>query len=120
MFKLLEIVDGNVIREHKPGEKSFRIGRNPGNDLQPDDPSVSGNHAVIRLSPSPYLDDALEMSIEDLGSTNGTRVNGKPVSKHNLKHGDLLVMGGLHLKIVDEQTLALEGTRILLREEERV
>lgn len=118
MFKLLEIVDGNVIREYSLSGNMFRIGRNPGNDLQPDDASVSGTHAIINLSPSPYMEDMQEIRIEDLGSTNGTLVNGKPINNQKLKHGDMLAMGALHLKVVDEQTLALGGTRILLREEE--
>lgn len=52
MYKLLQIVEGNVVSEHPLGGELFRIGRNPGNQLQPDDPSVSGNHALIRVSPS--------------------------------------------------------------------
>ena len=117
MYKLLQVVDGNVVSEHPLRDKSFRIGRNPGNDLQPDDASVSGSHAVIRLMPSVYLEDVQEVVVEDLGSTNGTRVNGRPVSRQLLKHGDMLRMGTLVLKFIDEQALALEGTRILLQEE---
>ena len=118
MFKLLEIVDGNVIREHRLTGNLFRIGRNPGNELQPDDASVSGAHAVINLTPSPYMEEAQEIDIEDLGSTNGTLVNGQPIKKQGLKHGDMIVMGTLQFKLVDEQTLALGGTRILLQEGE--
>jgi pSer/pThr/pTyr-binding forkhead associated (FHA) protein len=118
MYKLLEIIDGNVIREHLLSGERFRIGRNPGNDLQPDDPSVSGNHAAISLVPNDYLDDAQDVVIEDLGSTNGTRVNGTRVTQQRLKHGDMLAMGTLQMKLVDEQTLALGGTRILLQDDE--
>jgi pSer/pThr/pTyr-binding forkhead associated (FHA) protein len=117
MYKLLEMVDGNVIREHNLSVDLFRIGRNPGNDLQPDDPSVSGNHATIRLVPIEYLDDAHEVVIEDLGSTNGTLVNGNPVKQKRLKHGDMLAMGTLRFKLVDEQALALGGTRILVEDD---
>lgn len=117
MYKLLQVADGNVISEHPLRGASFRIGRNPGNDLQPDDASVSGSHAVIRLMPSVYLEDVQEVIVEDLGSTNGTRVNGRPVSRQLLKHGDMLHLGTLVLKFIDEQALALEGTRILLQEE---
>lgn len=118
MYKLLEIVDDNVTREHPLNEEVFTIGRNPGNQLQPDDTSVSGKHASISLTPSPYLDGTMEVSVEDLDSTNGTRVNGKPVKKQLLKHGDMLALGSLNLKFIDEQALALGGTRILLPEEE--
>ena len=118
MYKLLEIVDDNVTREHRLSEDVFSIGRNPGNQLQPDNASVSGNHASISLTPSRYLDGTMEVSVEDLDSTNGTLVNGKRVKKQLLKHGDMLAMGSLNLKFIDEQALALGGTRILLQEDE--
>ena len=118
MYKLLEIVDGNVTTEHRLKEGVFAIGRNPDNQLQPDNSSVSGNHATIALTPSPYLDGTMEVSVEDLDSTNGTLVNGKRVKKQLLKHGDMLALGSLNLKFIDEQALALGGTRILLQEYE--
>jgi pSer/pThr/pTyr-binding forkhead associated (FHA) protein len=116
MYKLLEIADGNVIREHNLTEGVLRIGRNPGNEFQPDDASVSGNHAEITVTPSPYMDAAMDIRIEDLGSTNGTRINGTAVTKQLLKHGDMLTLGALTLKFIDENALALDGTRILLTE----
>jgi pSer/pThr/pTyr-binding forkhead associated (FHA) protein len=118
MYKLLEMVDGNVTREHLLQEGVFRIGRNPGNQLQPDNASVSGNHACLSLTASPYLDGSMEVSVEDLDSTNGTLVNGKPIRKQLLMHGDMLALGSLNLKFIDEQALAVGGTRILLQEDE--
>jgi pSer/pThr/pTyr-binding forkhead associated (FHA) protein len=117
MFKLLQIVEGNLVSEHPLHAPQFTIGRNPGNDLQPDDASVSGNHAVVKVTPSTYAEDVLEASVEDLGSTNGTRVNGRPIERQLLKHGDVLSLGTLVLKFIDEQALGLEGTRILLAED---
>ncbi len=117
MFKLLQIVDGNVVAEHALTETALTIGRKPGNTLQPDDASISGHHARIRLVPSAYLEDSLEATLEDLDSTNGTLVNGKPVHRHLLKHGDTLTIGTLTFRFIDEQALALEGTRILLQED---
>jgi pSer/pThr/pTyr-binding forkhead associated (FHA) protein len=119
MYKLLQIVDGNVISEHPLTAGVFRIGRKQGNELQPDDASVSGNHAAISMTPSAYMDDMQEISVEDLGSTNGTFVNGQRVKQQLLKHGDILTMGALSLKFIDEQALALGGTRILLKEDEQ-
>jgi pSer/pThr/pTyr-binding forkhead associated (FHA) protein len=116
MYKLLEVSDGNVIREHTLTEGILRIGRNPGNDIQPDDASVSGSHAAISVTPSPYMDDVMDVRIEDLGSTNGTRINGTVVKKQLLKHSDMVTLGTLTLKFIDENALALDGTRILLTE----
>jgi pSer/pThr/pTyr-binding forkhead associated (FHA) protein len=117
MYKLLQIVEGNVIGEHPLSGEVFHIGRRAGNQLQPDDASVSGNHAVIRVVPSPYSDAVEDVTVEDLGSTNGTRVNGQPVARQRLKHGDMLALGTLTLKFIDERALAVEGTRILLQED---
>jgi pSer/pThr/pTyr-binding forkhead associated (FHA) protein len=117
VYKLLQIVEGNVVSEHPLGRGLFRIGRNPGNQLQPDEPSVSGNHAVLNVTSSAYAVDMLDVTVEDLGSTNGTRVNGKRVTRQRLKHGDILSLGALVLKFIDGQALGLDGTRILLQED---
>jgi len=117
MFKLLQIVGGNVVAEHELSEAPLTIGRHPGNSLQPDDASVSGRHASITVVPSAYLDDCMEVKLEDLGSTNGTLVNDQPVRSHLLKHGDRVTIGTLEFKFIDEQVLALGGTRILLQDD---
>ena len=62
------------------------IGRKPGNDIQIDNLSVSGRHAQVIT----ILEDSF---LEDLGSTNGTYVNGKLVKKHALENGDKITLG---------------------------
>jgi pSer/pThr/pTyr-binding forkhead associated (FHA) protein len=62
------------------------IGRKPNNDIHIDNLSVSGKHAQVIT----ILDDSF---LEDLGSTNGTYVNGKLVKKHALDHGDNITLG---------------------------
>jgi pSer/pThr/pTyr-binding forkhead associated (FHA) protein len=62
------------------------IGRKPGNDIQIDNLSVSGRHAQVIT----ILEDSF---LEDLGSTNGTYVNGKLVKKHALENGDNITLG---------------------------
>jgi pSer/pThr/pTyr-binding forkhead associated (FHA) protein len=62
------------------------IGRNPNNDIHIDKLSVSGKHARIIT----ILEDSF---LEDLGSTNGTYVNGKLVKKYALGHGDNITLG---------------------------
>ncbi len=54
------------------------------------DPEVSRRHAKVRS-----LDEAL--AIEDLGSTNGTFVNGQRVTRATLKEGDRLGVGRVEL-----------------------
>jgi len=62
------------------------IGRKPNNHITIDNLSVSGKHAhVITIVEDSFL--------EDLGSTNGTYVNGKLVKKHILESGDNITFG---------------------------
>jgi FHA domain-containing protein len=62
------------------------IGRSGDCDLVLDDPKVSKRHARIVLG-----EDGAR--ILDLGSRNGTMVNGRPVSEAPLVHGDVIVLG---------------------------
>lgn len=62
------------------------IGRRRDNALCLPHLSVSGHHAKI-------VDDAGCLTIEDLKSTNGTHVNGRPVQRHVLLHSDDIVIG---------------------------
>jgi adenylate cyclase len=65
---------------------SLTIGRHPGNDLVLTSPDVSGRHARVRRSSGGYL-------LEDLGSANGTTVNGRPTGQGALQHGDEIRVG---------------------------
>jgi ABC-type multidrug transport system ATPase subunit len=64
------------------------IGRVPGNDIVVDDLLASRKHASIRR----LSNDRFE--VVDLGSTNGTFVNGSRVATAQLKDGDLISVGG--------------------------
>jgi hypothetical protein len=66
------------------------IGRAAEADLRINDPGVSRKHAEIRVQGS-------DMSIADLGSTNGIRVNDAPVSRHSLLNGDRIELGSTTL-----------------------
>jgi FHA domain-containing protein len=66
------------------------IGRLPECDVTLDDPSVSRRHARI-------LREDDRWTVEDLGSTNGVRVNGEQVSQIELRDGDRLELGGVKL-----------------------
>ena len=79
MAKLILSLDGSVIKEVPLDKERLTIGRRPHNDLQIDNLAVSGEHALIVT----ILNDSF---LEDLGSTNGTLVNGVPIKKHILQH----------------------------------
>ena len=73
------------------GDVPFSFGRMPENDLVIADPNVSRRHAEIRpIGPS--------FVIVDLGSTNGTKVNGATVSQHTLRSGDKISIGATTIR----------------------
>lgn len=63
------------------------MGRAPGVDFVVDAALVSRVHCRLTLNP------ANQLELEDLGSTNGTFVNGQKVSKATLNDGDKLTVG---------------------------
>jgi pSer/pThr/pTyr-binding forkhead associated (FHA) protein len=69
------------------------IGRSPGADIVVGDDFVSGRHAKV----SPAGDEAV---LEDLGSTNGTVLNGQTISvPQTLRPGDTIDIGAVRLKV---------------------
>jgi pSer/pThr/pTyr-binding forkhead associated (FHA) protein len=96
MAKLILSMDGLVLKEIPITKERTTIGRKAHNDIQIDNLAVSGEHAVIVT----ILNDSF---MEDLGSTNGTLVNGNPVKKHFLQNNDVIELGKYKLKFVQEQ-----------------
>jgi dipeptidyl aminopeptidase/acylaminoacyl peptidase len=62
------------------------VGRAPDNDIVVGDPATSGHHGRIELRNGFFW-------ISDLGSTNGTMVNGEPVIDKQLTEGDMIAIG---------------------------
>jgi hypothetical protein len=67
------------------------IGRMSTNDVVLSDPNVSRRHAELRRAGDRWL-------LVDLGSTNGTTVNGKLAGEHELSHGDRLMFGSTKIR----------------------
>ena len=95
MAKLILSVDGQVLKEFTLSKERTLIGRKPHNDIQIDNLAVSGEHAAIIT----ILNDSF---IEDLGSTNGTMVNGKPIKKHFLQNNDVVEIGKHKIKYFND------------------
>ena len=102
MAKLILSMDGLVLKEIPLAKERTTIGRKPHNDIQIDNLAVSGEHAVIVT----ILNDSF---LEDLGSTNGTVVNGNAIKKHFLQNNDILELGKYKLKFVGEAAPAAAG-----------
>lgn len=114
MPKLIHSYSGSQLKEYPLEEGELHIGRKPGNDICLDDLTVSGSHALLTISPNDYMEGLVDIHIEDLGSTNGTQVNGRPVRRQFLKHGDVVTIGTHEFTFIDENTLRFEETRIYL------
>ena len=102
MAKLILSMDGLVLKEIPLTKERTTIGRKPHNDIQIDNLAVSGEHAVIVT----ILNDSF---LEDLGSTNGTVVNGNPVKKHFLQNNDVVELGKYKLKFIGDAAPAGAG-----------
>lgn len=99
MAKLIVSLEGSVIREVTLDKERMTIGRKPQNDIQIENLAVSGEHACIVT----ILNDSF---LEDLGSTNGTLVNGNTIKKHILQNNDVIEIGKYKLKYIGEAPAA--------------
>ena len=83
------------------------IGRGPDNAIVINNPSVSARHAQLQLAGETYR-------LKDLGSTNGTQVNGKPVTETLLSFDDRVRFGAAEARFESDAT----GSRPLPQLEE--
>jgi hypothetical protein len=84
------LVEGSRRREFEQGRVVLGRGRKV--DYQLDDPNVSRRHAII------YFEGG-RLFLKDLGSTNGTLLNGKPVTSGPLAPGDVITLGGSDIRV---------------------
>jgi len=94
-FKLILTLDGEILKEYPIASESISIGRRHENDIQLNDLTVSGRHALFTTIPG-------QVFVEDLASTNGTLVNGNHVKKTTLKHGDVVQVGHHQFTVLAE------------------
>jgi len=93
--------DGNTVDVPLARERTT-IGRRADNDICLPDLAVSGEHAVVVT----ILADSF---LEDLGSTNGTLVNGKAIAKHFLRDRDQVDIGRHKLIYCADDDAVIEG-----------
>jgi len=83
MATIILAKDGIALQALSLLKTGLTIGRRTYNDIVIDAPGISAEHAVIITTPT-------ESTFEDLGSTNGSRVNGQPVKRHVLQGRDVI------------------------------
>lgn len=109
MAKLIMTLDGAILREYLIDKDSISIGRKHGNDIQLNDLTVSGRHSLITIMGD-------NIYVDDLGSTNGTLLNGARVAKSLLKHGDLIQVGNYQFTYFHDDQEEYEPTMFLRAE----
>ena len=95
---------GDILRFSVP-QGSFILGRGSGADMRILEPCVSRQHAMIDN------EDGV-IQIRDLGSKNGTYVNGEPVMKKELAADDLIALGTQSLRLREKPAPAEEAEGI--------
>ena len=85
MPRLILRLDDRVVNRWSLGPV-VTIGRLPDNTIVIDSAAASGHHACAALEGNDFV-------LEDLASTNGTFVNDARVSRHTLRHGDVIRIG---------------------------
>lgn len=89
---VLSVLDGPQKGQTLSGSIPCVLGRQDA-DLVVTDPMASKRHAAVQMVNG-------ELMLLDLGSTNGTIVNGRPVRQHAIQAGDIIGIGGTALKVV--------------------
>ena len=83
--------NGTVIRAQPLDRERVKIGRRADCDIALEHHSVSGEHALLTTIRN-------DSFLQDIGSTNGVRVNGKLVKNHHLQDGDVIHIAIFELK----------------------
>lgn len=91
MPKLIITTDAQGKIAYEFTEELITIGRSPDNMIVIDDPSVSGRHAQLQMVGEIHR-------IKDLESTNGTRVNGIPITETGLRFDDRIRFGAVEAR----------------------
>ena len=104
MAKLIYSLNGSFLGEYTLDKDRFTIGRRSSNDIHIDNLVISGEHAAIKII-------GKDAFLEDMGSTNGTYVNGKQIQQHILQHDDVIQLGKYQLRYIAEDVAAAPSKR---------
>lgn len=92
MAKLVVLTEGFAGRTYELKGERVTIGRLEDNTIQISEPSVSSHHCELLLQ-------GQEIVVRDLQSTNGTYIDGEPVTQAVLKPGQVLRLGAVEMRL---------------------
>ena len=92
----LQLEVGGSPRRIQVGDAPITIGRMEGNTIILDQPLISRRHCVIGKTADGYM-------IQDMGSSNGTFVNGERITQLALHNGDAVSVGKVQIRFVNEE-----------------
>jgi predicted component of type VI protein secretion system len=92
MAKLVVLTEGFAGRTYELKGERVTIGRLEDNTIQISEPSVSSHHCELLLR-------GQEIVVRDLQSTNGTYIDGEPVTQAVLKPGQVLRLGAVEMRL---------------------
>lgn len=107
--KLILVSPNGKARVIVLARNSVSIGRDPGNDLVLDSELVSRRHAVL-LTDGPFV------TIRDLGSRNGTHVNGRRIQTGVLADRDVIEIGDCLLRFLafDQEAVSADAMTAMM------
>ena len=104
--KLLVLSDQiTTQKEHELTEDLYTIGRTDAQNICLPDSTVSSQHCELTRN-----DDG-SYSVQDLGSSNGTRINGVRIMEQKLVHSDILQVGGIEILYHNDDE-SVEATKV--------
>lgn len=103
MPQLITSVDGVEINRTYLTLERTTLGRKPHNHIILTDMAVSGEHCAFELT------GLTDVVVFDLGSTNGTYINGSMIRMHLLQNGDVMAIGKFKVQYFSSNELTDEG-----------
>ena len=101
--------------------KTYTIGKNPTNDIVIVDETVSGSHAALEFKDNTFI-------FKDFNSTNGSKINGKAITKKVLEDNDEIKLGNVMLLFINPKikkylkefgkTQRIQSTKVFKSKEE--
>jgi CheY-like chemotaxis protein len=92
MYKLVAITPRLTGLSYELGTHWVTIGRSDDNAFKIVEASISSQHCEVRLRGN-------ELDVRDLRSTNGTFIEGQPITEAVLRHGQILRLGEVELRL---------------------